>query len=122
MWKSRGTVPAEHCPAIEALTRRIAEERQDLSLVVTCEDLRDDVQWGVLRSAPPAEPVCTPIPRAEHAQASDHDKSVLAAARALMRTDDDLAPAPAVTEDRRHPESAREWIAPKRRISDKPRA
>lgn len=45
----RRRVPAEHCPAIEAATRRIAAERGDDSLVVTCEQLRPDVQWRVLR-------------------------------------------------------------------------
>lgn len=55
MWKARGSVPAEHCPAIEAYTRRIADEKAEPSMVVTCEQLRDDVQWGVLRTAPAAE-------------------------------------------------------------------
>jgi len=49
MWRSRRRVPAEHCPAIEAATRRIAAERGDTSLIVTCEQLRPDVQWRVLR-------------------------------------------------------------------------
>lgn len=40
MWKKRGNVPAEHCPAIERAT----------SGDVRCEDLRPDVAWGVLRS------------------------------------------------------------------------
>lgn len=35
-------VPAEHCPAIERETRAKGE-------VVTCEELRPDVAWGVLR-------------------------------------------------------------------------
>lgn len=37
MWKTRGNVPAEHCPAIERATG------------VRCEDLRPDVPWEVLR-------------------------------------------------------------------------
>lgn len=37
MWKSRGRVPAEHCPAIERETG------------VRCERLRPDVAWDVLR-------------------------------------------------------------------------
>jgi len=37
MWKSRGRVPAEHCPAIERATG------------VACEKLRPDVPWDVLR-------------------------------------------------------------------------
>lgn len=36
MWKARGKVPAEHCPAIERATG------------VLCEDLRPDVLWCVL--------------------------------------------------------------------------
>lgn len=44
MWKKRGNVPAEHCPAIERATNR----------AVRCEELRPDVDWGYLReqSAP----------------------------------------------------------------------
>jgi len=34
--------PAEHCPAIERATRERGQ-------VVTCEELRPDVAWGVLR-------------------------------------------------------------------------
>jgi DNA-binding transcriptional regulator YdaS (Cro superfamily) len=37
MWKARGKIPAEHCPAIEKETG------------VRCEDLRPDVPWGILR-------------------------------------------------------------------------
>jgi DNA-binding transcriptional regulator YdaS (Cro superfamily) len=40
--------PAEHCPTIELATR--AEGK-----VVTCEELRPDVNWSVLRK--PAKPV-----------------------------------------------------------------
>lgn len=36
-------VPAEHCPAIERLTDH----------AVTCEQLRPDVDWAVLRQAAP---------------------------------------------------------------------
>jgi len=44
-WRDPGRrVPAEHCPVIERLTDG----------AVRCEDLRPDVQWGVLRSAPEA--------------------------------------------------------------------
>lgn len=35
-------VPAERCPAIERLTRAANKP-------VTCEELRPDVEWGVLR-------------------------------------------------------------------------
>lgn len=38
MWRSRGRVPAEHCPAIEQATG------------VPCEELRPDVAWSVLRT------------------------------------------------------------------------
>jgi DNA-binding transcriptional regulator YdaS (Cro superfamily) len=39
-WKDPGRrVPAEHCPVIEQLTAG----------AVRCEELRPDVQWGVLR-------------------------------------------------------------------------
>jgi DNA-binding transcriptional regulator YdaS (Cro superfamily) len=48
MWMTREKVPAEYCPAIEGETRRIAAERADASLVVTCEELRPDVAWSVL--------------------------------------------------------------------------
>lgn len=36
--------PAEHCPTVERATR-------DKGAVVTCEELRPDVQWSVLREA-----------------------------------------------------------------------
>jgi DNA-binding transcriptional regulator YdaS (Cro superfamily) len=37
-WKSRGTVPAEYCPAIEKGTG------------VACERLRPDVDWAFIRA------------------------------------------------------------------------
>lgn len=37
MWRARGRVPAEYCPAIERETG------------VKCEELRPDVPWVVLR-------------------------------------------------------------------------
>lgn len=44
-WKDQGRrVPAEHCPVIERLT-----DGQ-----VTCEQLRPDIEWSVLRNAPAA--------------------------------------------------------------------
>lgn len=46
MWKKRGRVPAEYCPAIERETRSRAEAPEQ---IVTCEQLRDDVAWEVLR-------------------------------------------------------------------------
>lgn len=48
MWKKREKVPAEHCPAIERVTRRKAAENPELE-PVTCEQLRPDVAWEVLR-------------------------------------------------------------------------
>ena len=44
MWRKRGNVPAEYCPAIERATGG----------KVRCEDLRPDVAWDVLRDQ--AEP------------------------------------------------------------------
>ena len=38
-WRARGRVPAEHCPSIERATDGL----------VTCEQLRDDVEWSVIR-------------------------------------------------------------------------
>lgn len=37
--------PAEHCPKVERATRALG----DPSKVVTCEELRPDVAWEVLR-------------------------------------------------------------------------
>ena len=49
MWKQRGRVPAEHCPAIERETG------------VRCEELRPDVAWDVLRlQAGEAPAIVTP--------------------------------------------------------------
>jgi DNA-binding transcriptional regulator YdaS (Cro superfamily) len=47
-WRSN-RVPAEQCPLIERLTREAAAAKDDQSLVVTCEELRPDIAWGVLR-------------------------------------------------------------------------
>lgn len=48
---ARGQIPAEHCPAIERETRARGEP-------VTCEELRPDVDWAVLRAgASPASSV-----------------------------------------------------------------
>lgn len=39
-WKQEGrSIPAEHCPKVERLTAG----------KVTCEQLRPDIEWGVLR-------------------------------------------------------------------------
>ena len=40
MWKTRKSVPAQHCPAIEQATGG----------AVRCEELRPDVLWSVLRN------------------------------------------------------------------------
>lgn len=39
-WIAKGSIPAERCPDLEAMT-----ERKFL-----CEDMRPDVNWAVLRS------------------------------------------------------------------------
>lgn len=43
-------VPAEKCPLIERATRQVAAARNDPSLIVTCEQLRSDIAWDVLRA------------------------------------------------------------------------
>ncbi|MDH2239096.1 helix-turn-helix domain-containing protein [Pigmentiphaga sp. GD03639] len=50
MWKSRGRVPADYCPAIERATAG----------TVRCEDLRPDVDWAYLRQSAAAAPTPTP--------------------------------------------------------------
>jgi DNA-binding transcriptional regulator YdaS (Cro superfamily) len=55
MWRKRGRVPAEHCPAIEAATGG----------AVRCEELRPDVQWHVLRASALKSPA--PVEEASHA-------------------------------------------------------
>lgn len=59
-------IPAEHCPAIERATRAAGEP-------VTCEELRPDVAWGVLREqVAAAEPTATTgKPKGEHAIAAE---------------------------------------------------
>ena len=47
MWKQRGRVPAEHCPAIERETG------------IRCERLRPDVAWDVLRMQAGGNPEST---------------------------------------------------------------
>jgi DNA-binding transcriptional regulator YdaS (Cro superfamily) len=88
---------------------------------VTLEEMVPDMAPPVVSTLASVAPAAPAEPRAEHAQACDIGGAVVVAARALEHDGDDLAPAPAVLE-RRHPESAHEWIAPKRRDSDKPRA
>ena len=43
-WVKVGRAPAEHCPLIERAT----------SGAVTCEQLRPDIEWSVLRASQPA--------------------------------------------------------------------
>ena len=51
-------VPAERCLEIERATRAKAAEKGDAALIVTCEELRPDVAWSVLRQQPqpPTQP------------------------------------------------------------------
>lgn len=42
MWRARGRVPSDHCPAIERETAIRGKP-------VRCESLRPDVDWAVLR-------------------------------------------------------------------------
>lgn len=46
-WFNGRRVPAEYCPAIEKATAG----------AVRCEDLRSDVEWGVLRNDPASQEV-----------------------------------------------------------------
>lgn len=57
MWRKRGRVPADYCPAIERETG------------VTCERLRPDVAWSVLRSTPQDEPLAPPAIASEGVRA-----------------------------------------------------
>ncbi len=41
--------PAEHCPAIERATRAKGKDAAGNDQTVTCEELRPDIPWGVLR-------------------------------------------------------------------------
>jgi len=50
-WRKAG-VPADRCLEIEALTREAALERGDPALIVTCEQLRPDLGWKVVRENP----------------------------------------------------------------------
>lgn len=42
-------VPAARCPMIERKTRELAKKRAKPDLVVTCEELRPDMDWAALR-------------------------------------------------------------------------
>jgi DNA-binding transcriptional regulator YdaS (Cro superfamily) len=68
-WLNRadGIPPAEYCPAIERETKRVAAEKGDPSLAVTCEQLRPEVAWEVLREqvAPLERSLGVPLTGAE---------------------------------------------------------
>jgi DNA-binding transcriptional regulator YdaS (Cro superfamily) len=51
--KGLRAVPAERCPEVERETLRVAADKGDPGLVVTCESLRPDVEWSVLRRRDP---------------------------------------------------------------------
>ena len=55
-WLENGRIPAQHCPTIERETRRVALERNDPSLVVTCEELCDQADWAAIRQQAAAAP------------------------------------------------------------------
>jgi DNA-binding transcriptional regulator YdaS (Cro superfamily) len=59
MWKTRGRVPAEHCPSIERETG------------IRCERLRPDVAWDVLRAQSAAASVESEDSTAEAGDSSD---------------------------------------------------
>lgn len=48
-------IPAERCPEIERHTRRLHAEDPDRP-IVTCEELRPDVAWEVLRLQTTGQP------------------------------------------------------------------
>ncbi len=45
-------LPPERCLQIEQLTRAIALEAGDQSLIVACEELRPDLAWSMVRGNP----------------------------------------------------------------------
>ena len=62
--KTPRAFPAERCPAVERATREVAERDGDPSKLVTCEQLRPDVQWAVVRAASaPAAHATSPVAR-----------------------------------------------------------
>jgi DNA-binding transcriptional regulator YdaS (Cro superfamily) len=50
-WRRRG-VPTERCFEIERLSRQMASEKGDETLVIACEELRPDLPWCVVRANP----------------------------------------------------------------------
>lgn len=56
-WGSgRKPVPAEYCPTIERETRALSRMKQEPALLVTCEELRPDIPWSMLRLQAEGEP------------------------------------------------------------------
>jgi DNA-binding transcriptional regulator YdaS (Cro superfamily) len=53
-WRSV-PIPVEHCLEIEKRSRAIASRRRQAALIVTCEELRPDLDWAVVR--------CNRVPR-----------------------------------------------------------
>jgi DNA-binding transcriptional regulator YdaS (Cro superfamily) len=53
-WMTSGKpFPAELALIAERETRRVATLRNDARLIVTCEELRPDLDWAVIRANPP---------------------------------------------------------------------
>ncbi len=63
-WLKTGRVPAEHCPAIEQATGGL----------VTCEELRPDVLWSVIRGNPAIDLATIDQPAAEAAATQAQDE------------------------------------------------
>lgn len=86
-WVAPGSTrqfPAEHCPTVERATRAL-NALNPVSPIVTCEELRPDVSWDVLRlqaaplvPPPPVNPTA-PTPRAsgEHAAACEPPRVIV---------------------------------------------
>ncbi|MGN6518536.1 MAG: transcriptional regulator [Dokdonella sp.] len=77
MWKVRGggKVPAEYCPAIERATR--ARNADDSARpIVTCEQLRPDIDWSVVRNNPPLEEVAVDGDAVEPAEAAQAGEGI----------------------------------------------
>ena len=55
-WRIRGLVPIDRCFEVEAATRKLADERGDPSLIVTCEQMRPEFNWDVVRNNPHPAP------------------------------------------------------------------
>lgn len=62
--RAKGVVPAEHCMSIERETR-------ERGLPVTCEELRPELPWYVLRAKSSAAPSATPSRVAVSSEATE---------------------------------------------------